>query len=165
MNTKRTGKFYRSNEREVMEMLGLTPTKNSGSGWVQKEDGESENVLCQLKSTDAASIKVSKQDLDTLNYHALTSHKLPVFAIQFLSSNEIYLVVKPDCLVDIAKYIKTGDIPDGMFYAFSGINAEFEDDIPLATKVSKVVMSSSSARESYNRERKSKFEKKVKNDT
>lgn len=31
---KRTGKFYRRNEEEVMESLGLKPTKNSGSGWV-----------------------------------------------------------------------------------------------------------------------------------
>lgn len=31
---KRTGKFYRENEKEVMLSLGLKPTKNSGSGWI-----------------------------------------------------------------------------------------------------------------------------------
>lgn len=31
---KRTGKFYRQNEREVMEQLHVKPTKNSGSGWI-----------------------------------------------------------------------------------------------------------------------------------
>jgi hypothetical protein len=31
---KRTTKFYRKNEEEVMESLGLKPTKNSGSGWI-----------------------------------------------------------------------------------------------------------------------------------
>ena len=31
---KRSGKFYRKNEAEVMKALGLKPTKNSGSGWV-----------------------------------------------------------------------------------------------------------------------------------
>lgn len=165
MNSKRAGKFYRSNEKEVMEMLGLTPTKNSGSGWIEKEDGESEHVLCQLKSTDAASIKVSKQDLDTLSYHASVSHKLPVFAIQFLSSNDIYLVVKSDCLVDIAKYIKTGEMPIESNHDFCCVNSGLENDIPLATRISKVILSSSSGRESYNRERKSKFEKKVKKDT
>lgn len=30
MNNKRTGKFYRKNEAEVMKSLGLVPTKNSG---------------------------------------------------------------------------------------------------------------------------------------
>ena len=30
----RTTKFYRKNEREVMERLGFKPTKNSGSGWI-----------------------------------------------------------------------------------------------------------------------------------
>lgn len=28
---KRTGKFYRRNEEEVMESLGLKPTKGSGA--------------------------------------------------------------------------------------------------------------------------------------
>lgn len=51
---KRSGKFYRKNEAEVMESLGLKPTKNSGSGWVEKEDGQSDEIICQLKSTDAA---------------------------------------------------------------------------------------------------------------
>lgn len=31
---KRSGKFYRKNEQEVMRQLGLVPMKNSGSGWV-----------------------------------------------------------------------------------------------------------------------------------
>ena len=31
---KRSGKFYRKNEAEVMKALGLKPTKNSGSGGV-----------------------------------------------------------------------------------------------------------------------------------
>lgn len=31
---KRSGKFYRKNEADVMKMIGLNPTKNSGSGWL-----------------------------------------------------------------------------------------------------------------------------------
>lgn len=31
---KRSGKFYRTNEKEVMQRLGLVPTINSGSGWI-----------------------------------------------------------------------------------------------------------------------------------
>lgn len=31
---KRSGKFYRKNEQEVMKSLGLNPTPNSGSGWI-----------------------------------------------------------------------------------------------------------------------------------
>ena len=66
MAMKRSGKFYRNNEAQVMKSLGLTPTKNSGSGWIEKEDGQSEHVICQLKSTDANSIKVNKKDLDDI---------------------------------------------------------------------------------------------------
>lgn len=31
---KRSTKFYRKNEREVMKGLGFKPTKNSGAGWI-----------------------------------------------------------------------------------------------------------------------------------
>ena len=60
---KRSGKFYRKNEAEVMKALGLVPTKNSGSGWIEKEDGQNENVICQLKSTDAQSIRIVQKDI------------------------------------------------------------------------------------------------------
>lgn len=36
---KRSGKFYRKNEKEVMEALGLEQTLNSGSGWIEKRMG------------------------------------------------------------------------------------------------------------------------------
>ena len=62
---KRSTKFYRKNEEEVMRSLGLTPTKNSGAGWIEKEDGQNEHVICQLKSTDAQSIRVIQKDIHT----------------------------------------------------------------------------------------------------
>ena len=89
-------KFYRRNEAEVMQRLGLRPTKNSGAGWVEKEDGESEDVLCQLKSTDHQSISIKQVDLRQLENHAAVSHKVPVFAIQFLNTGEIWILAKPE---------------------------------------------------------------------
>ena len=115
---KRSGKFYRKNEADVMRQLGFRPTKNSGSGWVEKEDGISEDAICQLKSTDANSIKVNKKDLDVLSYNAAVAHKLPVFAIQFLQSNEVYLIIKPELLCESAKYIETGEYESASFSAF-----------------------------------------------
>ena len=79
----RSGKFYRKNEKEVMESLGLTPTPGSGCGEVWKEDGQNDYVICQLKSTDANSIRVQQKDIRTLEHNAAVSHKIPVFAIQF----------------------------------------------------------------------------------
>ena len=96
MNNKRTGKFYRKNEAEVMKQLGLTPTKNSGSGPLEKEDGYNNTLICQLKSTDAESISIKQKDLHTLEYNAVVSHKTPVFAIQFLNTGEVWLIAKPD---------------------------------------------------------------------
>lgn len=155
---KRSGKFYRKNEAEVMKSLGLKPTKNSGSGWIEKEDGQSDNVICQLKSTDAMSIKVNKQDLDVLAYNAAVAHKLPIFVIQFLQSQDLYLLIKPDMLVETAKYIETGNYDSAISTnEFVGINLNEHDE--MSTKVKSTIKSSSSAREKFHREMNKKFKK------
>lgn len=156
---KRSGKFYRKNEAEIMKCLGFEPTPNSGSGWIVKEDGISDDCLCQLKSTDASSIKVSKKDIDTLLYNANVAHKLPVFVIQFLQSNEVYLVIRPEDLQDAAKYVKTGEYTTKENFVGIDLNS-LEDETP---EIKCKVKSSESAREKYNREWLSKFEKKRKN--
>lgn len=158
---KRSGKFYRKNEAEVMKMLGLKPTKNSGSGWVEKEDGQSEDVICQLKSTDANSIKVNKKDLDVLSYNAVVTHKLPVFAIQFLQSSEVYLIVKPEMLCEAAKYIETGEYESAN--EFVGIDLNEHENMTVSVK--HVIKSSSNAREKFNQENKKKFKKEKKSAT
>lgn len=152
---KRSGKFYRKNEAEVMKILGFEPTPNSGSGWIVKEDGISEDCLCQLKSTDASSIKVNKLDLDKLAYNSNVAHKLPVFAIQFLQSNEVYLIIKPEDLIDAAKYIKTGEYASNE--NFVGINLNEHEETHAKTK--RVIKSSSSAREKYHKEKENKYKK------
>lgn len=102
----RTIQFFRKNEREVMKSLGFRPTKNSGSGWVEKEDGENDIAICQLKSTDAQSISVRLKDLKTLEYHSVVSHKTPVFAIQFLTTGEVWLLTRPgDVMIAGQKFV------------------------------------------------------------
>lgn len=152
---KRSGKFYRKNEAKVMKALGLNPTKNSGSGWIEKEDGQSDDVICQLKSTDASSIKVNKKDLDVLSYNAAVAHKIPVFAIQFLQSDEVYLLIKPELLCDAAKYIETGKYTP-TDDVFGGIKNELED---IITQPKRVIKSSSLAREEFHQENDKKFKK------
>ena len=152
---KRSGKFYRKNEADVMKALGLKPTKNSGSGWIEKEDGQSENVICQLKSTDAQSIKVNKKDLDVLSYNAAVAHKLPVFAIQFLQSNEVYLLVKPEMLCEAAKYIETGEYESAN--EFVGIDLSKHETMTSTPK--RVIKSSSNAREKFHKDNERKFKK------
>lgn len=156
---KRSGKFYRKNEEEVMQSLGLQPTPGSGSGWVVKEDGQSNNVVCQLKSTDANSIKISKLDLDKLTLHSITEHKLPVFAIQFLQSNEVFLLVRPEDIEDVSKYIKTGVIER----AEPIIDLEQNGTLESISGASRTpIKSSSKAKEQYNRTISSKYQKKGK---
>lgn len=151
---RRSGKDWFRNEAEVMKLLGLEQVPGSGSSWIAREDGENENVLCQLKSTDAQSIRVQLQDIHELQVHALTSHKLPVFAIQFRDSNEVFLLVSPVQLHEVAEYLvdprkrhdKTEILGDGL--------GEWEPPEPVG--------SAKKARERFQRENSKKFEKKEK---
>ena len=156
---KRSGKFYRNNEASVMKMFGLTPTPNSGSGWIVKEDGENEDVVCQLKSTDAFSIRVCKKDIDTLVYHALVSHKLPLFVVQFLKSNEVYFLVRPIDLYDIAQSMLGGEKANRE-QLLCDIDVSDVDEISIVNK--KCIKSSSDARKTFIDENDSKFRKRSK---
>ena len=138
-----------------MKSLGLKPTKNSGSGWVEKEDGISDAVICQLKSTDKESIKLNKRDIDVLNYNAGVCHKMPVFVIQFLQANEVYLLVKPDMLTDIAKYIETGTYTSQNDF----LDLDVSDVEETTVKTERKIKSSSSARIRFNEENEKKFKK------
>lgn len=154
---KRSGKFYRKNEREVMSQLGLEPTVNSGSGWIEKEDGQNEDVICQLKSTDAQSISIKLDDIRTLQYNAQIVHKLPVFAIQFLQSNEVFVLVSPEDLQEIGKYLRTGAKPrhDDFFDAIGQIEDTSSAD------ARRMIRSSNNAREQVRNEMESKNAKKI----
>lgn len=151
---RRSGKDWFRNEAEVMNILGLEQVPGSGSSWIAREDGENDNVLCQLKSTDAQSIRVQLQDIHELQVHALTSHKIPVFAIQFRDSNEVFLLVSPVQLQEVAEYLvdprkkpeKTEILGDGL--------GEWEPPEPVG--------SAKKARERFQRENDKKFEKKEK---
>lgn len=154
---KRTGKFYRKNEAEVMESLGLSPTKNSGSGWIEKEDGQSDFVICQLKSTDAKSISVKQQDIHTLEYNAAVSHKIPMFAIQFLNTGEVWVMVKPEDLCEVSEYIKTGTPCKPRESLFNS-----SDDTEVNKVRKPVIKSSRAARDRFNEECEEEARKRVK---
>lgn len=151
---KRSGKFYRKNEREIMKSLGLRPTYNSGSGWIEKEDGENEYIICQLKSTDAQSIKINQKDIRVLENNALVSHKLPLFAIQFLNTDEVWLMAKPEDFTEISEYINTGSVENMEDkFVFNDIQT---NDVKVSNKI---IKSSSEAKEQYRKERENKFNK------
>lgn len=104
--TKRTTKWYRKNEAEVMQRLGFTPTRNSGATWIDKCDGQNEHCICELKSTDKESYRLEQTTLHTLEANAIESHKLPVFALQFLNVDEIWLAIKETDIEAFKQLIK-----------------------------------------------------------
>ena len=107
--SKRTTRFYRKNEAEVMSALGLKPTKNSGAGWVEKEDGQNDHLIAQLKSTDANSIRINLRDIEVMEANALVCHKVPVFVIQFLGTEDVFIMARPNDMEQVVQYINTGD--------------------------------------------------------
>lgn len=125
---KRSTKFYRKNEEEVMKRLGFKPTKNSGAGWIEKCDGQNEQCICELKSTDKESYRLSQQTLHTLDYHAAVAHKLPVFALQFLNTGEVWVMIKPEDLGLIQSLVKGEDISDKLQTGFD-FDVDNEEEI------------------------------------
>ena len=158
LGNKRSGKFYYRNERDVMGRLGLEQVPGSGNGWVAKEDGESEDILCQLKSTDAQSIRIQKLDIEKLEHNALVSHRLPVFAINFLSDNSTYLLVSPESLLEVAEYLGTGNKPNP-------IDEGLRIDSVASQTHHRVIGSGASVREEMQIKRQSMYERRGKSAT
>ena len=154
-NQPRSFKFYRKNEEEVMESLGLKPTKNSGSGWIEKEDGQNDYLICQLKSTDAQSIKVNQKDIRILEYNAEVAHKLPIFAIQFLNTGEVWLMAKPEDFTSVAEYINTNKISKATTSVFDDV----EDIEDVRQRPRKKIGSSKSSRDAFYAEKNRRYDK------
>lgn len=145
-------KFWFKNEKEVMRSLGFEPVKGSGSGWIHKEDGESEFALAQLKSTEAESYKLNYLDLEKLEYHASVSHKLPVFVVQFLNRGT-YVMINVNDLDKFDCLIKDKQIKD------EGSCLNVTD---IGTGKTTKISSSSKARETFYKERENQWKKKRK---
>lgn len=103
---KRSTKFYRKNEAEVMKRLGFKPTKNSGAGWIEKCDGQSELFICELKSTDKESYTLKQKTLQELEYHACVAHKTPIFALQFLNRDEVWVAITEEEFKEFIEFKK-----------------------------------------------------------
>ena len=152
---KRSGKWYRKNEQDVMRSLGLEPTPNSGSGWIVKEDGQSDSVICQLKSTDKESINIKKLDLDKLVRNAAVTHKVPVFAIQFISSGDVYLMVKPEDVTDLADHM-FGITPERRG---GPLDLSDEKDVEIPIQLKRIISGASRSRDRFHAEQAKKYDK------
>lgn len=157
---KRSIKFYRKNEAEVMKRLGFRPTPNSGAGWISKEDGQNEQCICQLKSTDKQSISIKQNDLHILEQNAVISHKLPVFALQFLNTGEVWVMIKPEDLGLIQSLVEGEDISEQLNLgkdlfceSDSDIDNEDETEYNIHNVGDKKVRKSYCARQAYMRQK------------
>ena len=157
VNGRRSTKFYRRNEEEVMKSIGFKPTINSGAGWIQKEDGENDFALCQLKSTDALSISIKQNDLHILEQHAAQSHKMPVFAFQFLNTGETWIAIKPEHISVLKSLVQNeitaDDLKNNEFVVDKEVQKEYNESI-----ASKDIKKSLKAKQKYMEERRKEQE-------
>lgn len=103
--SRRLSRWYFKNEKKVLKKIGLNPVPGSGSGPIHKEDGENENLLAQLKTTENKSIRITMKDFIALENNAIITHKTPVFINQVISKddNDIFITCKIEDLMIIAK--------------------------------------------------------------
>lgn len=149
---ERSQKWYFQNEKEVMRELGFKPASGSGAGWLEKEDGENDHLIAQLKSTDKQSYKLNLLDLQKLEHHALVSGKVPVFIIQFLGNDTRYALTEIENLPAVAEYIETGTVNQ------TPIEPLILDDKPKKRKKKPTIKSSADAREEFNRQKQEAWE-------
>lgn len=124
---------------------------------VEKEDGQNDYVICQLKSTDAQSIKVNQKDIRILEKNARIEHKIPMFAIQFLNTGEVWIMLRPEDISDTSEYILTGDIIHNNRLKDLGINLDDSDELESVNV--NTIKSSSKSREKFFDERNKKYDK------
>lgn len=102
---------------------------------IEKEDGQSEYCICQLKSTDNKSISIKQDDLHILEYNAAISHKLPVFAFQFLNTDEVWVAIKETDIEAFKKLIQGIETKEKSI----DIEEEQEYNIPVSGKAGKTM--------------------------
>ena len=97
-------KNWIKHEKHIMKMYGLKPSPGSGNTELLKEDGESDKLLAQLKSTEGKAISFKKRDILELIKNAWIAHKKPVFMFDFMSDNEdlIFIAIRPFDLMKVA---------------------------------------------------------------
>ena len=88
---------WRKLEIFIMEKLGARPTRGSGNTWLEKEDGESDTALYQLKCTEALQITLKYKDVEALINNARIVGKEPMFVLHFKPKSGV--MTKPISLV------------------------------------------------------------------
>lgn len=132
-----------------MKGLGFKPAPASGAGWIVKEDGENDLAIVQLKSTDSTRYTLDMLDMKKLEYHANTSHKIPIFVVQFLKEDRLYAIVPVDNIIDLKDSVETGRIQD---------KVTIKEPEPVTSR--RLVKSNKKAREQFFEEREKKYGRK-----
>lgn len=133
--SKQNTKFYRRDEANAMKRLGLVPDRQSGGGWIRKADGENDDIICEYKTTEAASYRLTFEELNKLHEQAIQAGKIPVFAVSPLQSDKIYVTIELSDIQDVARYLKTGENPNAVYKTDVWSSGEVADTRKIEKKV------------------------------
>ena|SRR5260221_3625950 len=101
---------WNERERYILSKLGLRRQPLSGGGDLFKEDGESERLIVQLKSTEGKGLTVTRQVWKEVAAHAVTSHKTPMLVLDFVGGPTL-LCILPEHLDEIYTHFQ-GDVQE-----------------------------------------------------
>lgn len=79
-------------ERATARRFDGSVNAGSGNGWVRKSDVRSDDVLFEMKYTDAKSFSLKRDDLTKAEKYALIDGREMVFGISF-SGKDDYVVI------------------------------------------------------------------------
>lgn len=92
-------------EKKTLLRIGLSPQPGSGNGEMRKEDGESDRLLAQLKSTAGKAISLRLLDWQQLDKHAFAAGKTPLFLLEFVDG-PLLLCFRPDDFPAVVKHFE-----------------------------------------------------------
>lgn len=100
---------------------------------------------------------MNQKDIRILEYNAEVAHKIPIFAIQFLNTGEVWLMAKPEDFSAVAEYINTNKISKNT--ATKSVFDDIEEVEDVKQKTRKKIGSSKSSRDAFYKEKAKKYDK------
>jgi hypothetical protein len=91
-----TLKDSQKQEKALARKVGGSVNSGSGNGWIRKGDVRSEDELWELKITSAKSYSLKDAELIKLNEQALRDRRIPIFLVEFMSTNNSYVILTKD---------------------------------------------------------------------
>jgi hypothetical protein len=94
-------------EKRAAKRLNARIQPRSGAGWIHKGDVSDAQFLYEMKRTDAKSITLKLEYLETISKHALQLGKIPVVHLEI--GNKRFVVLAESDFEELREHQSEGD--------------------------------------------------------